>query len=127
MNWYFEDNGVAQGPYPEAEVELKIRLNNIAADTLLWHTGLVEWQTVEKLRPQWLKPSAPVPVTAKADPKEPATLAQQSNSKSKARTEQPEEAKPTLRPTAPLKTPDTAEEGKKGILKRIFGIGKKSG
>jgi hypothetical protein len=123
MNWYYEDNGVAQGPYPEAEVELKFRLKSIAEDTLLWHTGLVEWQSAEKLRPQWLKPSGPAAEKVEVKKAEEKKVAA---SKSKTQVEEPEEAKPTLRPTAPLKGQEPAEEGKKGILKRIFGMGKKS-
>jgi hypothetical protein len=118
MNWYFEDNGVAQGPHLESELEAQVRVQKLSADSLIWHAGLAEWQPVQKLRPLWLvalKPAIAAESIKELTESAPPAPAQ-------------EEAKPTLRPTAPLKSkesPEAAEENKPGILKRIFGLGKK--
>ena len=102
MNWYFENNGISEGPVTETVLAMRIQKGEIAADALIWNPSLDEWQTVQALKPDWLIPViVAAPVEAKAPPARPAT-----------------------RPLAPSKS----DEGtaKVGFFKKIFGGGKKS-
>jgi hypothetical protein len=68
MNWYFEQDGVSQGPFTEGELLGRVRAKAVSAETLIWNPSLEAWQSVGELKPEWLKPatveqprSAPTP------------------------------------------------------------------
>lgn len=101
MNWYFENSGVSEGPFTETALAMRVQKGDIVAETLIWNPSLDEWQNVQSLRPDWLKPviiAAPVETP-------------------------PPPARPATRPLAPS---TDQGEGKVGFFKKIFGRGKKS-
>lgn len=67
MTWYFNNDGVADGPHDEAALRDLIKEGRITAQTLVWQpgTGSDLWQTVETLAPAWWVPKAE-PVSAPA-------------------------------------------------------------
>ena len=118
MKWYFEKEGISQGPCPEAEILTLVKRQQIVAGTLIWHAGLEEWDTVEKLKPEWLKLAATLPV---AEPPAKQTV---------PKTEGPLPSGETA-PAGHLPNPKAgleksgAEADKGGLLSRMFGFGKK--
>jgi len=105
MNWYFEIDGVSQGPISESVLALKVQTGDLPAQTLIWNPSMSEWETAGTVKPDWLKPIVPpMPVTTAPKP-------------SAVRT-------PT-KPLAPSKTEKVVEE-KPGFFKKLFGRGKKS-
>ena len=118
MNWYFEKDGISQGPCPEAEIVALAQRQQVVASTLIWHPGLEEWGTVEQLKPEWLKQSvtaaAAVPPAKKTVPKTEGPLP----------TSEAVPASHLPKPKAGLEKPaGKAEKG--GVLGRLFGFGKK--
>lgn len=105
MNWYFEIDGVSQGPISESVLALKVQTGDLPAQTLIWNPSMSEWEAAGTVKPDWLKPIVPpMPVTTAPKP-------------SAVRT-------PT-KPLAPSKTEKVVEE-KPGFFKKLFGRGKKS-
>ena len=72
MNWYFEKDGISQGPLSEAALAAKVRAKEVPADSLIWHVGREDWQSVNELRPAWLEPPAPALAPTAAKPMPPA-------------------------------------------------------
>ncbi|MDB6137390.1 MAG: hypothetical protein JWO94_462 [Verrucomicrobiaceae bacterium] len=118
MNWYYEKEGVSQGPCPETEIVALARRHQVVATTLIWHPGLDEWDSVEKLKPEWLEQPE---VTAKEEVRVTHTV---------PKTEGPlptTEAPATSnlpKPKAGLEKP-AEPVAKGGLLGRLFGRNKK--
>jgi GYF domain 2 len=102
MNWYFEKNGISQGPHSEAELEAKVRGNELHQDSLVWHVGQNDWQPVSSLRPQWLEMVKPPEAVVTTPSKAPAPAAK----------------------SVPVKPTTTEQVKKPGLLTRLFGFGK---
>ena len=54
MNWYYESNGLQQGPVSESELRQLITLGRISKHNLLWRNGMHDWTPlgeVEDLSP----------------------------------------------------------------------------
>lgn len=45
--WFYEDRGARVGPVVEAEIKGLVRDRKIGHGTLVWHTGMSAWVTVE--------------------------------------------------------------------------------
>lgn len=45
--WFYEDRGARIGPVVEAEIKALLRSRKIGHGTLVWHTGMSDWVTVE--------------------------------------------------------------------------------
>jgi hypothetical protein len=102
MNWYFEIDGISQGPLTAEVLAIRVQKGEVHADTLVWHPGLGDWQPVGQLCPDWLKPiPAPAPVAMA----------------------KPVAGRPGTRPLAPLATEPTEE--KQGFFSKLFGRSKK--
>jgi hypothetical protein len=100
MNWYFEIDGISQGPLTAEVLAIRVQKGEVPADTLVWHPGLGDWQPVGQLCPNWLEPIvAPVPAA-----KPPVT-------------------RPGTRPLAPIATEPVEE--KQGFFSKLFGRSKK--
>jgi GYF domain 2 len=104
MNWYYEIDGISQGPLPEADLEARARAGSLAPDGLIWQMELDQWQPAAQLRPDWFKAPAPAPATIVP----PAMT---------------EKAQLPGSPVAKVPTaqPATAPMPKTGILARLFG------
>ena len=113
MNWYYEKQGVSQGPLTEDAMIDLLRRKQIAAETLVWNPGLEQWAGVGQVKPEWLKAVQATPAavqTAKAQ----APMPIDSNPPT-----------PLAKPKAGLE-PDTAEpqaKEQRGFLQRLFGFG----
>jgi hypothetical protein len=115
MNWYYEDNGVAQGPLPEGELESKVRAKALTAEALIWHVGAAQWQAVRDFRPKWLEEPKPKAAPAVAAAVEPAPERKAAAAKI-----------PKPLTVAAAEPPAAAPVEKQGLFKRLFGMGKKS-
>jgi hypothetical protein len=106
MNWYFEHDGVSQGPLLEHDLAGRVQRGEIAGTTLIWHEGMNEWRPVAEVSPDWGKPKPVAPAVKPAAAK----------------------VSPTTKPLAPSKQ-TTAYAGKpspkQGFFSRLFGAGKK--
>ncbi|MCE9519218.1 MAG: DUF4339 domain-containing protein [Verrucomicrobia bacterium] len=88
--------GRAQGPHTESSLKLLAREGKISSGTLLWHSGLEAWEPLAKLQPE---------------------MAEQMNISAASL--------PVAGKTdrIPLLIPKSQQD--KGVIKRIFGWGKK--
>ncbi len=119
MNWYYETEGVSHGPCPEAEIIVLVRRKQVKASTLIWNPGLDEWDTVQKLKPEWLEQAeAPVP----AEP-----MVRQTVPKTEGPLPSSEAAPATSlrKPKAGMEKSAAEATEKKGLFGRLFGRGKK--
>ncbi|MFZ4592716.1 MAG: DUF4339 domain-containing protein [Verrucomicrobiaceae bacterium] len=106
MNWYFEKEGISQGPVLEHDLAGRLQRGEIAGDTLVWHEAMTEWSPVGEVAPDWLKPKtalAPVatPLAKISPPSQPLTPSKQAS-----------------------EVTGDAEE-KQGFFSRLFGAAKK--
>jgi hypothetical protein len=110
MNWYFEKDGVSQGPLSEENLAAKVRNQDVPVGGLIWHTGLEEWKSVAELRPAWLQtvPAAPAPAAPAPASPAPASPAPVLETKATA-------VGPADKAVKPVKV---------GFLKRLFGFGR---
>ena len=117
MNWYYEKDGMSQGPCPEPEILALVQRQQLVASTLVWHPGLEEWTTVALLKPEWLeKPKVEPVIKPAAKPTMPKTDGPLPAAETAAKSQLP-------KPKAGLEKP--ADEKKVGLLGRLFGFGKK--
>ena len=142
MNWYFEEQGVSKGPFPEAEFAQMVRRSAVPADSLVWRPGLDEWATVSAINPPWLDN----PGAAEPEPKNPkvSVVPKESPLPKEAHADEslpvidpaipvepaapqraPAQSKLKLQAPTPAPEPAAQPEAKGGLLKRVFGIGGK--
>lgn len=106
MNWYINNAGAAEGPKDDAVMAGLVREEKLTPDSLVWHTGLDAWQTVAQISPLWAGGKVEPAVEKKtvADKRDPG-------------------ARRLAGPKAP--TAEAAGEKPGGLLKRLFGFGRK--
>jgi GYF domain 2 len=130
MNWYFEKDGVSQGPHSEEELEALVRSGTVAAHHLIWQVGMENWDSVQLLRPQWLQSASPTGarvIEAEPEPgplSEPAeTPAAKPKRERAVSTAKPATSRLRATPAKPEADTSAAAEPppKTGILKRLFG------
>jgi hypothetical protein len=114
MNWYFNNTGAAEGPMDDNAMAQLARDNKLASDSLVWHAGLEAWQTIAALSPAWWAASLPTPVERNAPAEEQKTAKiKLDNSNHRL---------------SGVHAPNSESDEKKesgGLLKRLFGFGKK--
>lgn len=107
MNWFYNNEGLADGPHDEETMNRVVT----QARTLVWHTEMEAWQEVAHLKPDWWHPVMPK--------LQPRVL-----SMSASRT--PTGALSHRSPVPMAPTQQSKEESSGGgFLKRLFGRGKK--
>jgi hypothetical protein len=118
MNWYLNNAGAAEGPYDESVMTEMARGQKIASDSLVWHAGLEAWDSVAALSPAWWGAALPEPVV-EAKPKKKTDAAKTA--------EDATGAAPKRRLAAPMAPSEDAGAKKEGggLLKKLFGFGKK--
>jgi GYF domain 2 len=102
MTWFYNDEGVAQGPVDESAMMTLISAGKILVHTLIWHNGLELWHEAGTLNPSWWQP-----VEEKSKP-----ASQSANTDKVALRRSPV-------PLAPTEAPKQAKA--KSLLKRLFG------
>ncbi len=115
MNWYINNAGAAEGPMDDHAMGELVRAQKLASDSLVWHAGLEAWQTVAALAPSWWSAALPTPAGRPVpveEKKPPLRKISDSN------------ARRLATPQAPTIEAAAAKEGG-GLLKRLFGFGKK--
>jgi len=60
--WYFQKNGVQEGPREESEIRELIRAGEIARTTLVWTEGMSDWATAENTALSALFLDTPPPI-----------------------------------------------------------------
>jgi hypothetical protein len=56
MNWYFNNDGAADGPHDESAMLAFIQAGRVSTSTLIWHGGLDLWQEAGTLQTKWWQP-----------------------------------------------------------------------
>ena len=101
MTWFYNNEGVAQGPVDEPGMMSLISSGKLGRQTLIWHNGLDLWDEAGLLKPNWWQP-----VEEKSKP-----AAKVSSDKATAH-----------RSPVPLAPTDAPPKAKSvGLLKRLFG------
>lgn len=121
MKWYYEKEGISQGPLPEDEIIALVLKKEVVASTLIWHSGLEDWGMVNDLKPEWLKQTAAPPAAAPSPAPAKQTMPKTEGPLPAA--EAPSAPK-LAKPKAGLEK-STEDTGKVGLLGRLFGFGKK--
>lgn len=116
MNWYLNNAGAAEGPYDESIMTEMACGQKIASDSLVWHAGLDAWASVAALSPAWWGAALPDPVPAPKAPKRATASASDDSSGAPKRR--------LAAPVAPSEDASAKKEGG-GLLKKLFGFGKK--
>jgi len=118
MNWYLNNAGAAEGPYDESVMTEMARGQKIASDSLVWHAGLEAWGSVAALSPAWWGAALPEPAV-EAKPKKKAEASKPVDESAPA---------PKRRLAAPVAPSEDAVAKKEsgGLLKKLFGFGKKA-
>lgn len=128
MNWYFNDQGVADGPHDDKHMAELHRTGKIDAGTLVWRTEMEAWQEMAKLNPEWLQPVMIKPKSATSAP----VIKPVSEATKGAALQPPGASESRIKPVAPtrLSAPKAPSQDKHdaqggGLLKKLFGIGRK--
>jgi uncharacterized RDD family membrane protein YckC len=50
MEWFYAENGQQIGPLSEADFDVLPRQGTVTPDTLVWHTGMADWQPYSTVR-----------------------------------------------------------------------------
>lgn len=50
MNWFYAKDGQQAGPVDDAELDRLVTTGDIVSSTLVWHSGLTNWQSYETVR-----------------------------------------------------------------------------
>ncbi len=50
MKWYYADNGEQIGPVSEENFQRLVREKKISSKTLVWHSGMSDWQEYDEVR-----------------------------------------------------------------------------
>ncbi len=108
MTWYFNNDGLADGPYEDEAMSALLVQKRIKAQTLVWHDGAAEWQELAAMEPAWWQ--AVAATLAPAPSTQPLKTIVESGTRN-------------LLPKAPREEAKPAETG--NFLKRLFGFGKK--
>ena len=58
MTWYYVNDGEPAGPISDEELVSRLRLGTIAPNTLLWRSGMAEWQPAAEVAPNIPVPAA---------------------------------------------------------------------
>ena len=133
MNWYLNNAGAAEGPYDDAVMTEMAQAQKIDSDSLVWHAGLDAWALVAAVSPPWwgaaLPSFAPEPASA---PKKKASTKPSADRDTMAATATTPPAEssasaPKRRLAAPVAPSEEAVAAPKsgGLLKKLFGLGKK--
>ena len=108
MNWYYNNQGIADGPYDEPEMRAHVKRGLISAKTLVWQSSSMEvWQEAAPLNPTWWQP-----------------LSELKSSTRPSVTPKPQAGAVTINvrhpiPHAPMETPKPSKVG--GFIKKLFG------
>lgn len=106
MNWYYNNDGCADGPHDESAMRDFIQAGRIHAGTLIWHAGLELWQEAGMLKAMWWQQNVPTPASST-----------KANDKTQGLHRSP-------MPLAPTEKPAISKGG--GLFKRLFGRKDKS-
>ena len=131
MNWYYEINGVSQGPQNEAGMSELVSSKVISEGTLVWNPQLESWAPAKELKPKWLvvaPPPAPVREPEVSPAEEATKTAKRTRAVASAAAPQPapsrlagaEVTQPAKKKEAE-KTEKEPAKGKKGLFSRLFG------
>lgn len=109
MTWFFNNDGIADGPHEEPAMAELVQKGRVLPQTLVWHDGLTLWQEASVLQAAWwkVKLKAPQPQPALEVPAPAAA---------------PKVATPRRNPKPLAPTPtEEVPKAKPGLFKRLFG------
>jgi hypothetical protein len=121
MNWYLNNAGTAEGPHDDAAMTEMARGQKIASDSLVWHAGLEAWGSVAALSPAWWGAALPQPAV---EPRSKKVVIQQQPLITPSEESKPAAKRRLAAPIAPSEDTEAKTEGG-GLLKKLFGFGKK--
>jgi hypothetical protein len=53
MNWYFNNEGRAEGPYDEGDMRAQVKKGAVTAHTLVWQATMEAWEEAAPLNAPW--------------------------------------------------------------------------
>lgn len=114
MTWYFNNKGVADGPYEDEAMEVLFAQQRISPKTLVWHTEAEAWKELSRFAPSWwqAEPVSKPAAAAVAAPVVVPVLAKQEDVPTTSR---------SLVPIAPVSDKKHRAAAKPGFFKRLFG------
>jgi hypothetical protein len=62
MDWYYDAGGQQSGPVPESQLDELVRSGAVQHDTLVWRSGMPDWQPLHQARPSNAIPPLAPPV-----------------------------------------------------------------
>jgi hypothetical protein len=121
-NWFYNQDGVALGPFSSEFMESEFEKGTFAPYTLLWHPDQTHWQPLIDCHPSWTQPNSgtilrpgplriPLPSQNTSQFHTPPALPEATPSSPRA----------ALKPIAHSTTSATPPPPKNGILSRFFG------
>ena len=117
-NWYYNQDGVALGPFSSEAIESEFEKGTFAPDTLLWHPDQTHWQPLIDCHPSWTQPNSgtilrpgPLRIPLPSQSHTPPALPEAAPSSPRA----------ALKPIAHSTTSANPPPKKNGILSRFFG------
>lgn len=122
MHWYYDNEGIAEGPHDEEVMASHLKEGRISKETLIWEPELDRWAELSSVNPNWsVKALKPRSKTASVFLKLTGGIPVRSSAPAEG-AETGKRRSPT--PLAPSGTKaDTSLGG--GLLKRIFKLGRK--
>ena len=124
MHWYYDNEGIAEGPHDDEVMASHLKEGRISTETLIWQPDLEAWAELNTVNPAWsvkaLKPrSKTASVLLKLTGGIPARSSATAEGSDSGMRRSPTPLAPSGGKT------DSAKGG--GFLKRIFKLGRKDG
>lgn len=81
MSWYYVRSNETVGPVSEQRIQDLVRRGEISSSTMVWRTGMKDWQPAQAVAPMWFAaadepppiPPEPAPASARTRTAEPVT------------------------------------------------------
>src|SRR5262245_9654746 len=61
MDWYYDTGGQQSGPVPDSQLDELVRSGVIQPETLVWRTGMPDWQPLHEARRDTRQAIPPAP------------------------------------------------------------------
>lgn len=105
MKWYFNNQGMADGPHDEKHMRALVNEGLITTQTLIWHPELEQWEPVQTISPTWWQH---IPVQVQSAP-----LASSVS-------EKPQDAIQRRASHHPASATNSPQQRMTGLIKKIF-------
>lgn len=113
--WFYNDQGLSQGPCTAAEMRSLLQHGQLQPDSLVWTPDQATWLPLATCRPPWSQ----LPPTSSTPAPQPTTPHAAIPDRQPAPAPDPAHAAPRLKPQAPSQPEPTPK--KSGFFSKLFG------